>query len=558
MKRISVRLGLLGLGLVSILASSCSQLSEISDAKLAPFTSVWAIPIIDDTLRTTDLVAKRVEDGSLKPNANGVYYFAFENSVSSPPAGDIVPVPDATSSTDLIGAVTGTVYTVQGSYNLTDNKGFHFYLLRLKEGIIGVSGNCNFGNDFNYTLKFPKIVTPTGQALTLNGTYNSASRTFNSAANSLINCNVDLQGTGAQYNIVPYEITITFTNGFSATSPSQNLHLDLSITNMKFKYAEMSTDKAEISPIQNVEIPIKIFDKKYREERNNINLEDPKLIINVFNSTGASANINVTNLRSFTPDVPAEDKYLLGSGVTGLRNLEVDAATYTRPWPVSIVPNYVVASTINRSNTNITDIVNFFQLAPQRIGFDVKASLASDTNTRVFLIDTATVKVNLTAIIPCDGNVTRYVLSDTTAFNVPLSNSTSSVKNLELKLTMNNQFPTNLNGQLYFVDSLYRNVDSVASPLIPGGPIDYVLAKGSLPSTSDFRVLDKDIAESSRIFNIDSVRYNKIQKNVKFIILRAIISTPGATSSPPARCRIYDYYTIRMRLGLKATVDNKF
>jgi hypothetical protein len=163
----------------------------------------------------------------------------------------------------------------------------------------------------------------------------------------------------------------------------------------------------------------------------------------------------------------------------------------------------------------------------------------------------------MTSIIPCDGSITRYVLSDTSKIELPAITGDLSIDNVEIKLTIFNQFPLNLSGQIYFVDDNYKKVDS----LIVGvnGVVDTVLARGGIPSPNPpYKVDFAGINSTTRFFSLNQIRYNNIQSKAKYLLFRANINTPGATDTPAKRCRVYDTYKIRVKAGIKVAFTKNF
>jgi len=486
-----------------------------------------------------------------------MYYFAFENSITSQPISDLIKVNSLQGTIDVSGSTIATTATVTGEFDLTNADGLRIYMLILKGGSMTLRSRCDFGNDFNYSISFPTILSQaTFAPVIINGSYTASTQSLISSTESILGYKVDLIGATQSYDKLPYVLNLTFPNGTSNITAAQNLNAKVSFANIDFKYAEVATDQSVLLPLKSVDVPIKIFDSKYREANNLIYIANPSFEIVMQNSTGGNLLFSIENLRSFTPDVPSEDRLLVGAGIDSLKNFLLGPADYFTPRPSVVVP-YSRKFILSSRNTNLIDIVNFFQFAPQRIGYDVAAKMQNDINAKVYLIDTAKVRMNMTSIIPCDGSITRYVLSDTSKIELPAITGDLSIDNVEIKLTIFNQFPLNLSGQIYFVDDNYKKVDS----LIVGvnGVVDTVLARGGIPSPNPpYKVDFAGINSTTRFFSLNQTRYNNIQSKAKYLLFRANINTPGATDTPAKRCRVYDNYKIRVKAGIKVAFTKNF
>lgn len=530
-----------------------NELSDIASAKIAPFTPEFAIPLFNDTLRGDDLARERVRKEQLLNFSDGLYYFAFSNTVLSASAEEAVTIPNMTSQFDV--QATNNIpasFNTFGTFTLDAGRGVKIFEMLAKGGQMWLNGPCSFGDAFSLQLTFPNVLNgATNQPLRVNTTYTPGSGTLASEPVSLDGYYLDFS-TGIQgANQLTFTAAFSFPNGTSNTTTGQVASLGLTVNQLLFRYAQLDFTQAVVLPTIRINLPIAIFDRKFREDNNQITLNDPSIELFAVNSFGVRANAIIDSVRSFTPGDPASTRFLTGRAVDSLKALRLGPGNLVSTRPPVINPFIGPLFTVNQSNSNASSFIDFFKPAPQLVSYLVTAGLVRNAQGRTIVMDTSRVRIRLTAILPLDGSVQRYVLSDTSDFELPdAGDNNTGIDSAAVKLVLYNQYPLNIQGQVYFIDSVGKIIDSLVTRL-PNGTIDYQLAEGATPggAADNFRVPVAAVKRKEREFGISASRYNSIQSKSKKVVFKcAIVSTNGANAQ---RCRIYNDYFLLLKAGIK-------
>jgi len=544
--KISLLVLLLAIGL-----GSCN-IGDLSDAKFASISPEWALPLIDDTIRVEDIAVKSNDDGSIKTFSNNLYYFIYSDEILGPSLEEAVVIPDTSTvgSAPLLlpgGASGSTVNLPQQRLNFSFNN-LVLQDLLFKGGSLGAQVRLlnSLGSDISATisLRFDSIRNGS-QPLTItsaNGARGTGSLT------GFRYTNKSVSNTSAFY----YTPVITLNQ--ATTAGTYTLQSTVNFNQAKFSFADViATNLIPLQPIFK-EIRIKLFDNRYDLDKNDIRFDDPSLQFIVKNGFGGSPlNLSITNLRSFS-EAGGTAQQLTGAGVTNWQSRVMPIANVNYA-NAQVVKSGILADTLDKRNTNINDIIKFYNPAPKYVSFIARATTQNFTS-RISGADTSRFRVRTNAILPSDGVVNSYTLADTFDLNdIPENNADQTIESASFKLVFYNQFPVDIIGNVYFVDANYKVLDSVSVP-DASGKVDFKLGSAAKPGGApEFRVPAAAATRNERIFLITKARYDKIQKNCKKGIFRARLNSyKDNVSGTPERARIYSDYAIRLKLGVSAKV----
>lgn len=544
-----------GLLLLSLFTVSCN-FNELSDTKLAPISPEWAIPLVDDTLFVEDILIRSVDEGAVKNFSNGLYYFVYSSELVGPSMEEAVVVRDTTASftnsQTMPGINAGQSITLpQQSFNL----GIRNLVMRemlFKAGTLGLRVNLvnNAGTrvSANIVYRFDSIRNG-NTALSLSSFFG------NGVNSSLVNYRFTNK---ASSTVTKFYVTPSITANQTLPAGNYTIQTELSFNGLKFSYADvMATNLIPLQPITK-DIRIKLFDNRYEDDKNDLRFEDPSIQVVVANGFGGDLiNMRINNIRSFSDDRDIA-QLLTGSGVTSLGNQAIPGANINFAAP-SVTRSGIFSDTLDKDNTNINDIIKFYNPAPRFVSFDARA-ITNNAVARIIGADTSKFRLRTNAVLPADGVANSYALADTFELNdLPKNNADQTIEEAKFKLVFYNQFPVNMVGNIFFLDANNNIIDSLAVKEV-NGTFNNVLAIAAQPGGApEFRVPSTAASKNERLFTISKNRYNNIQSKAVKGILRAKLSSysnQGNTTKP--RTRIYSDYAIRVKIGLSTKVTLNF
>jgi hypothetical protein len=540
--------GLLLLGLFTV---SCN-FNELSDTKLAPISPEWAIPLVDDTLFVEDIVIKSVDEGAVKNFSNGLYYFVYTSELLGPSMEEAVAIRDTTASfnnTQTLPAIsTGQSITLpRQSFDL----GIRNLVMRemlFKAGTLGLRVNLvnNAGTrvSANIVYRFDSI---------RNGnTPLSLSSFFGNGVNSsLVNYRFTNKGSNS---VTKFHVTPSITANQALPAGNYTIQTELSFNGLKFSYADvMASNLIPLQPITK-DIRIKLFDNRYEDDKNDIRFIDPSIQVVVANGFGGDpVTMRINNIRSFSQDRSIA-RSLTGPGVTALGNQAIPGANINFSAP-SVTRSGIFSDTLDKDNTNINDIIQFYNPAPRFVSFDARA-FTNNAVARIIGADTSRFRLRTNAVLPADGVANSYALADTFELNdLPKNNADQTIEEAKFKLVFYNQFPVNMVGNVLFLDANNNVIDSLAVRE-SNGTFNNVLAIAAQPGGApEFRVPSTAATKNERLFTVSKTRYNNIQsKAVKGVLRAKLSSYQDQSNATRPRARIYSDYAIRVKVGVSAKV----
>jgi hypothetical protein len=351
-----------------------------------------------------------------------------------------------------------------------------------------------------------------------------------------------------------FYVTPTITANQAFLPGIYSVQTELSFRTLKFSFADViATNLIPLQPITK-DIRIKLFDSRYEDNKNDIRFEDPSLQLIVSNGFGGDPiNLRVTNIRSFSDDRSIA-RSLTGAGVTALANQRIPLANINYAAP-SVTKSGIFSDTLDRTNTNINDIIQFYNPAPKFVSFDARAVM-QNVSSRITGADTSRFRLRTNALLPTDGVANSYALSDTFDLkDLPKNNVDQTVEEASFKLVFYNQFPVNMVGNLLFLDANNNVIDSLVVKET-NGTFNNVLAIAARPGPApEFRVPASAATRNERLFIVSKTRYNNIQsKAVKGILLAKLTSYSDPSNAVRPRARIYSDYATRIKIGVSAKV----
>jgi hypothetical protein len=385
------------------------------------------------------------------------------------------------------------------------------------EGVFELKMNNTFDHEVRFRIKSAYFHYPDGKTLDKTVTIPYNAKNF-SIKIDLTGCRVKLKR-----NSLPCEIEIiAFNDGHPFSGAKKSVDVDVygQLYVLKFlegqvtSLTERTRDTLDFSIISDKNMSFLIKD-----------IRGGKIRVNTVNSFGVGV--------SFTVDTCM----LIADGGMAVNLLSAANSTFTFEPAISYFTPKKQSFTID---------INDFSLANRnvfRFAGSVLVNEAGMTCPSIWARDTSSFSIEPSLEIPLDINLNHFIYRDTIAQDMSGIALPDSYKDLVFRIEITNDFPIELNAQLYFLDGNHRVVDSLfpQSALVAAASTNYAdggktIAAGKMtPSPLFIEVSDV------RLTNIHKAKYLYIQAKATSNNQRAIVRSDQK---------------LKIRVGVKTTLKS--
>ena len=222
---------------------------------------------------------------------------------------------------------------------------------------------------------------------------------------------------------------------------------------------------------------------------------------------------------------------------------------FSKPWRTTRFQHlHNTAIFVTHALHNTTNTTNLDQLisSVSRYLF-VQPSAMTNKNGKTgqpnYVLGTSQLKLDTEIDIPMEGFATGFERYDTINVQNTFSNLDNTVKNIIVRLVLNNGFPLEIDGSLYFVDdqgNVIKN-NGVMIDLLKINPMILASAKEDVTGTViENTTTVNDITISSDLF--------PLLKNAKSMVFKSSIGTDQGANKKSVKLR--DDYTIGFKIGV--------
>lgn len=505
----------------------------------------FAGPVVWGDLAFSDAVELYDSSGLLIENEDGYVSLQYLTKVSSNKVNEIIYLENQSVS----GSVQSPDFDFTGFDNTGDTVSFLYTelmpftmfnpaaeidSLTLRTGVMNLATNSTFLHSAKLYVKFP-TVTKNGVPFSTTFIFTPGGGNAVSLNNDFTGYKVDMTQTPANFNEIPVEVRLTLfwsgTTNNSGTVSFQADMIDMQYEIMHGYFGEntlfFESDTIDISLFRNDMWDI----EKYL-------FMDPKFKIYYWNSYGVPSQFYFTHLmaNSALDDL---DYNIIDYGV-GLPIGE------TNPYDVSyatVVGDRMEDSLrLDRTNSNIADVVN---KRPKWIQFKAKATTnPAGLDHHNFVIHDSEIEVEVVMELPMWGYIYNWHARDTTEVDLSdLQGDYNPIERVLVRIDIQNGFPIEAYGQVYFTDENYVILDSLfytnEERLLAAAQVD---ANG--------RVLDF----SRKITEIEYVdeRLKKLE-TCKYVVYGGQANTTNANLDEVVK--IYSDYRIKFDIGFEVDLE---
>ncbi|MFY9311478.1 MAG: hypothetical protein WAQ28_20710 [Bacteroidia bacterium] len=531
---------LTALTFASAITSCVKDNFELDKLQSTEWNPNLAVPLVYSSLSIADMLAKQESQGLVTVDADNFCTLVYRSNLFSLVAEELIEIPNnqpppyiATLNAGEISAfgLAGTV-TVPYSQTITfdsGNNGPKIDSVIFKTGSIDVS----LSSDFQYSGQI-KIILPGAKK---NGvvfskiipfTYSGSVPVTAISSYDLAGYKFDMTNGGTAFNEFVANFEVTLSGSGNPISPSNQMALNINLSNMKFDKIFGDIGQMFISPDIDT-IDISVFRNVLGSAT--FSMVDPRIKVIIGNSYGVPIQASLSQFEGFTPGTAPY-------AITGAPNpLPIQSPTFSQVGQI-----LVDSFSLNNTTSNIATVINN---TPRYLIYKINSltNPAGGTTHNNFVIDTSRLKLDMEIQLPLYGKASNLVLMDTIPFE--LSETLPDAVEWALIRTYNsNGFPFDVDMQVYFADSLYTKLDSLVVPnqlILQSGTVDSNTGMVTTPTSKTY-----DAA-------LTKVRLDNL-KTSKYLLVKAVANT---TNGGNTNVKIYSHYKVDFRLGLQVQVKAK-
>lgn len=500
-------------------------------------------PVAYGSLSINDLISEIDNDGYFNTEPDGLLMLTYSDTIGSFVAEDLLVIPSQSFFEYFIESDFGFPVAPPAMTFEIDRKvmfPFTFDNGEKLDSMILDAGNLVF--DISSSFQHQAQVELTISNLTLNGvpfteTFDISDESGTYSASipfTLDGYTIELQdsiGTDTMFFPVEFHVEI-YTNGVNGISSSDQIEIDAGLSDLDFDAIFGYIGNYELIG-ENGTLDLGFFDNPFD---GTIEFANPQLNINISNSYGVPAEININRLTGFDQNGDSIQMTYDPASTSTFRYAFPSIEEYGETKDTTIK--------INRDNSSIPEFLAFL---PSSIAYSIDAASNPDDDENIdnFVNDDSRVDINLEFVLPLEFSAENFAFSDTIEdiLDDGWYDDADIIDQINIMLEVTNGMPLEIDFQVIFMDSLYNAVDSLFADgdeiIIPAAIVDPGNDDvSSNVKTSLIQYMDTDI--------------EKI-KNARHAIIRAGLQTSNVGGARVA-VKFFDYYTIDFNLSVGVNV----
>ena len=503
------------------------------------WSPTFAIPLTSSKLTIKDLIPQNSTTGDfiVTDSTSGAISLTYKGDIFNITASEVVNIPDQVQQTNVnfdLDSIPATGIESEAEVQKQDSIVYQFEAGdSIRVHSVGFRGGT-MSFDITTSLEFNAQITANITSLTKDGV--PAQLVFNingdgtektySAEVNLGGYVIDMTLGQLGYNEVIIEYEYDLTLPIPATGrPAETISFDLEqgfrdilfgniLGNLGNQIFALDKDSIELSLFENT-----LADADFGA----FEIAEPAVNIYVTSSIGVPLALNVVELNAFEPETNTNTPIQLQN-----TSFNVQAPSVIGESKTSKIP-------ITGSNSNLSDV-----LTPtnKTITYAFAAELnPNNPLNNNFITPEAAISIQAEMELPLDIGISGWALQDTVDFSL---DQFKEINDASLRVNIENGFPFEIDLQVYLLDSINTVLDSLITSqtsLLTAAQVD---GNGDVVASS---VSNSDIGLSSKTINNLG--------NTKKLVIRGGLST----SNNGQRVQIYDFYELKIAMGMKVGVN---
>ena len=534
----------------SIVFTSCKKL-DLDSIKSASWNPQFATPLAYGTFTVKDMLVKFDTSGIIKDN-NSDLSIVVTSSFPALNASKFITIPDVSQVFDITppeltaykskvapfnvlpsGVVLNSTAPATQIVNFPLNSGQEITNVDFTSGDLAITISTDLQQDINMVLTFPDFLqggVPLQDSMQLIYPNNNQPMT-KTLKFSLANVKADFTNQGTDVNKIRVNAVGKVIGTGQTVSGNEYLNMTCAVSNSQFSEIKGYFGQITVSnPVDTVLLN---------------QFESFKISKGIIALTNPSIKMNVTNTFGFPIDFTFNS--FAFQDITGGQTTPM---THTPTSMTILYPNYAskgnaVTTEIDINTTNTTNLDQLISSVSRYLF--VQPSAMTNKNGKTgqpnYVLGTSQLKLDTEIDIPMEGFATGFERYDTINVQNTFSNLDNTVKNIIVRLVLNNGFPLEIDGSLYFVDdqgNVIKN-NGVMIDLLKINPMILASAKEDVTGTViENTTTVNDITISSDLF--------PLLKNAKSMVFKSSIGTDQGANKKSVKLR--DDYTIGFKIGV--------
>lgn len=517
----------------SMVMSSClnkDRLKDLEDIKGVRWEPDLAVPLVNSELTMEDLIDE-ADSEYINVDNEQLIHLIYRGTVLSIEGEDVI----YTRNQEIQNVLTFTPPEVL-AFNMDDSvvieRDFNLFYdvnfgdidsMLMKNLEWSSTYSANFDHDAEIEFSLPTAIS--------NGNMFSSTAILSGGQSTQVDENLggymlDMTKGPNGVNDLPFRFKITLRkSGTSILNAGSNIAFDMSFEQNRFEEFYGYVGMEELINEEADTLELNIFDES---EEGTFTLDDPRIKLIYTNSFGIPTQAEFLQFKSY-------------SKKTGYMDITGFPSDLSIPYPTPAQFGETLSDSIilNKSNSNIGDVISS---QPQKVIYQFDASTnPNGREQQNYFRDTSRLSFHLDFDMPLRGTADGFHLEQEEDFELDLG-ETVDLDYLVMRLYLENDFPVDLDLQIYFLDDMGQEIDSLLSPrelLIESPPVDM---NGR---TIGFTTSIHDV-------NYNNDRIDALEQTQKIRIDAKINTTKNGQSQPTVS--FYEDYGLRVQLGVAAKV----
>ncbi|MFT6844248.1 MAG: hypothetical protein ACJAUV_000422 [Flavobacteriales bacterium] len=543
MKRFIKKLPLLlALSFVALfMSTSCEKdLFNPDKIKTDGWDPTFALPLTNSTLSLKNLIPKNATTDQFlnTDSTSGALSISYKGDIFNIKASDVVKIPNQVQSSSFnfdVDSFPSTGFEVIPEpiikedsihYNFEAGDSVRVHSIGFNDGSMRFSISTNI--DFNVAINVSitsLIKNNVPASLTFNIEGDGTSNTYVESID-LTDYALDMTLGPLGYNELIIDYTYTLSPVIPAEGkPAQTVTFEMEQGFYDIVFGNILGDLGnQVFPLDRDSLVLSIFENTLaNSEYTAFEIAEPTINILVTSSIGVPLALNIIELSAYEPESNTYTPITLQSN------------SFNILAPANIGDEELSIIAITGSNSNLNEIVT---PTNKVITYELGAELNPNGQiTSNFITPDAEISIQAEIELPLEVGISDWILQDTIDFSLE---QFEFINTATLRVVLDNGFPFSIDFQVYLLDETNVVLDSLInteSKLLVGAQVDIngdVIA--SSLSSSDIGLSAETIANLGK---------------TKRLVIRSGLST----SNNGQRVKLYDFYELNIRMGMKVGID---
>ena len=519
--------------LILFMAGCVKDSFNLNKLKKTEYNPTVAAPLVFTSL-TLDQILKQNESDLINVDGDGFISLIYRSSLFSSTAEDLIIISDQSYSQAVSPGLGPAPLPNGNTLNYPETQTLTFAAapnqldsIMLKGGSLDITSNSGFDAELDIIMTIPGA---TIGGIPFSQTINIAANSSDNSSFSLSNYKFDLTNGGTNTNEFQVVFDLTLTGNGGTINTTDQLDIDLTISNLQFSKLFGVVDISNIAP------------------------QEDTVAITLFNSASGIGDFTIFNpeVRLYTENsfgTTIEASFNRMEGINTISGVTYDlsvSGTLPAPWTISGPTYSQMGQTIDDSLIiNGSDIVDMINDQPKFFIYDIGAATPSAAS-QLFVLDTSSIKFDAEIELPMHGTIKNFTMIDTVGLDLGMD----AVVDLTLTTRIRNGFPLEFDITFYSlewddVNKVYNLTDSAYT-----GSNILVAESGAIDGNG--RVTTQVETQTDIVMNETQTRNFA---NASRMIIKAVAST---SNNGTTNVKFYNDYELEFKIGAIAEVLTEF